>query len=433
MKSLPLRILETVLRFMARAVLWKYRPRVVGITGSVGKSSAKEAVTLALSPAYQVGTNPANYNNEIGLPLTVIGAPTGGRSVIGWLKVGLRWLWLMLWPARYPSVLVLEMGVDRPGDMRYLLGFIPVSVGVVTDVSGSHLEFFGTLKAIAREKGEIVKHLAAAGTAVLNADNPLTAAMADKTKADTVILFGFGEKADLKAENVVLVGDEAGHPSLSFKVSFGGQHLPVRLPHVLARHHAYAALAALAVATAFKVNLVEAARSLARLEPLPGRLKPFAGRNHSLILDDTYNASPVSLAAALDVFADLPAKRRLVALGDMLELGPDSAARHREVGERLAALKVDQAFLVGERMREAASALREAGYPENRYAWLPDPVSAGNVLEQVLQPGDVVLVKGSQGMRMEKTVERLLADLDRDQGRLCRQSPVWRKKPFIHP
>lgn len=163
--------LENILRFMARVVLWKYKPKIVGITGSVGKTSAKEAISLVLSTKFNVRKAEKNYNNEIGIPLTIIGAKSGEGSALGWLKVFLKWIFLIIFPSKYPEIVVLEMGIDRPGDMDYLLDFIPVDVGVLTDVSESHLEFFKTIDNIAKEKWKLIESVSNDGVIVVNFDN----------------------------------------------------------------------------------------------------------------------------------------------------------------------------------------------------------------------------------------------------------------------
>lgn len=424
------RSLERVLRVMARSVVRKYRPRVVGVTGSIGKTSAKEAIVLVLSAKYSVRGSEENYNNEIGLPLTVIGSRSGKRSLSGWLAVILRWAGLMLFPCRYPEVLVLEMGVDRPGDMKYLLDLVPVEVGVLTHISGSHLEYFGTLEAIAKEKGLLLRRLTKNGTAVVNADNEQALRAARKLKAP-VLTYGFSPKADIRAEYVGYSDGRQG--GLHFRLNYSGRMIPVRLPNVVARHHVLAVLSAVGVGLAFRMNLVDIAVSLEKFASLPGRMRLFEGLRGSAVIDDTYNASPSSLRAALETAQEMSAARRIAVLGDMLELGEESESAHARVAEWLRESGFLQAVLVGPRMLAAAEALRQAGWSEDAVRWFGDPVSAGEYAASLVGEGDLVLAKGSQGMRMEKAVEAVLADPTRDRELLCRQSPDWRRKPFVQP
>src|SRR3989344_1129500 len=294
------KILENILRMMARMVLWRHRPLIVSITGSVGKSSTKEAVALVLSRNYSVRKAEGNYNNEIGIPLTLIGVRSGGGSYLSWVRVFFQWLWVVIFSVRYPEIVVLEMGIDRPGDMEYLTSFIPVSIGVVTHISSSHIEFFGSLGAIAKEKGKLLGSLPENGFAILNADDGLVVKMRDKTRAK-VITYGFGEGASLRVDNVLFHRDAKHVEGFSFKINYAGKTLPMRLPNIVAEHHIGAALAAAAVGIACKMNLIEIVSALETFAPLPGRLCLLPGKNGMILLDDTYNASPASTRAALSV------------------------------------------------------------------------------------------------------------------------------------
>ncbi len=426
------KILEKLLRSMTRAVLRKYQPLVVGITGSVGKSSTKEAIALVLGVSYRVRKAEGNYNNEIGIPLTVIGVESGGSSLFRWFGVFWKWLLLMVFPAKYPEVLVLEMGIDRPGDMAFLLEFIPVKIGVVTQVSSSHIAYFGTLQNIAREKGWIIASLPEDGIAVLNADDPRTLKMRDKTKAK-VITYGFEEGADIHADNFVFHREAKRAEGLSFKVNFDGKTVPIRLPKVVAKHHIPAALAALAVGVALKMNPFDLIEALEQFEPLPGRLRLLPGRDNTYLLDDTYNASPTSTRAALQVMTELMAPRKVAILGDMLELGPESDAEHAALSQPLRESGVHMVITVGEHMRALHEQLLADGFSRKQVLWMPDPMSAVEAAMNTVRSEDLVLIKGSQGLRMELVTEQLLVDPRTASTYLCRQSDAWRKKPFVAP
>jgi UDP-N-acetylmuramoyl-tripeptide--D-alanyl-D-alanine ligase len=425
------RLLEKMLRLMARCILWKYHPTVVGITGSVGKSSTKEAIALVLARGFFVRAADGNYNNEIGIPLTIIGAKSGGRSPLRWIGVLCRFVSLMVLPLRYPEILVLEMGVDHPGDMEYLLGFIPVRVGVTTQVSGSHLANFGSIAGIAKEKGGLIAALPEDGFAILNADDVRVAKMSEKTKAK-VITYGFGA-ADVRADNIIFYGEARRVEGFSFKLDFEGKSVPVRLPKIVARHHIPAALAAVAVGLAFRMHLVDIASALETFEPLPGRLRLLPGRNDMTLIDDTYNASPVSMRAALEVLGELSAPRKIAVLGDMLELGPETEQEHAALADAVAGSGANLAILVGRHMRSLHDALLEGGYARKQLLWMPDPLAASEALLRIVRPEDLILVKGSRGMRMEKVTEALFVDPAETRNFLCCQSPEWRSRPFMPP
>lgn len=430
MKSKRIIYLEKILRWMAIAVLKKYQPTVIGITGSVGKTSTEEAVFLALSSKYRVRKNEKNYNNEIGIPLTIIGAESGNRSFWKWLKVFIKWLAIIIFPVKYPEILVLEMGVDRPKDMKYLVEFIPLKAGIFTNVSVSHLEFFRSVEHIAKEKGKMIEALPENGFAILNADDERVLKMKDKTKAN-VITFGFSEQAQIKASHASLAYDERKKlAGINFKLNYQEKIMPVRLPRIIAEHHIYAVLAGVAAGIAFKVNLVDIAKSLKNFSPLPGRMVPIEGIRNSLIIDDTYNASPKSVLAALEVANEILAPRKIAVLGDMLELGSDSKEGHRKIAQKIFEFGFDLFFGVGKEMEIAVHELRSLGYPLENIFYFEDPMLAGKKLKEILKAGDLILIKGSQSMRMEKIVEAVMADPRQAGQLLCRQERYWRKKPF---
>ncbi|OGI22296.1 MAG: hypothetical protein A2808_00855 [Candidatus Moranbacteria bacterium RIFCSPHIGHO2_01_FULL_55_24] len=424
--------LEVLLRLMARAVLAKYHPIIVGVTGSVGKSSAKEAIALVLAHSYRVRKSEGNYNNEIGIPLTILGEKSGGRSLIRWALILFRFIGTLVLPRRYPEVLVLEMGIDHPGDMDYLLSFVPVNIGVATHISGSHMAYFGSIANIAREKGRLIAKLPEDGFAILNADDKRILKMAERTRAK-IITYGFSEGADLRADNLLFYGDARRADGYSLKLNHSGKTIPLRLPSIIARHHIPAALAGAAVGIALKMNLVEIASALENFEPLPGRLSLFPGRNDTVLLDDTYNASPASTRAALQVLQEMSAPRKLAVLGDMLELGPDSDNEHAALAPDIMHAGVHMLVLVGKHMRALHDALLEEGFARKQLLWLPDPYAAIEAMQQIIRPGDLILIKGSQGLRMEFIVEQLLREPGIAPERLCRQSAAWKNKRFAPP
>ncbi|MEK7213252.1 MAG: UDP-N-acetylmuramoyl-tripeptide--D-alanyl-D-alanine ligase, partial [Patescibacteria group bacterium] len=424
-------ILQYFLRGLAKKIIKKYRPDVVGITGSVGKTSVKEAVTAVLSSKFNVRSNHKNYNNEIGLPLTIIGfEQSPGRSVLGWLLVFGRALHLLLVKNKnYPEILALEMGADKPGDIHYLVDIAPCKVGVLTFISHAHTEFFKTIKKIAQEKRVIISHLSHDDFAVLNFDNELVMQNATATKAE-IVTYGFKEGADLRASDVNIINDEAtGWPSgLNFKVNFKGNTVPVFFSGVAAEHLVPSFLAGLAVGSIFGVNLVEGAAALRQLKPLAGHMRLIPGIKGTLIIDDTYNSSPEPTKSALQTLAQIqikPSAERYAVLGDMLELGTETENTHREVGFKAAELGINFLITVGEASKHTAAAAREAGLGEHQVASFADSVSAGKFLQEKLEPGDVVLIKGSQSTRMEKIVKEIMAEPLKAQELLVRQGAEW--------
>ncbi len=427
-----MKILETILRWMAVIILKKYNPQIIGITGSVGKTSAKEAVFLVISGKFRARKNIKNYNNEIGIPLTIIGAESGNKSFIKWLKVFLKWLVVVVSPLEYPEVIILEMGIDRPGDMKRLTDFIPIRIGIVTVISSSHLEFFKGIDQIAKEKGKIIEALPPGGIAILNADDELVFKMKENIESE-VISYGFSREAQVRATNIVNVIEDEKPQGLSFKLDYQGKSVPVRLPHIIAPYQIYAVLAGVSAGIAMKINLIDITKALDNFSPPPGRMNLLAGASGSMIIDDTYNSSPKSAIAALETIEKIKSSRKIAVLGDMLELGKEEEAGHKEIARKIFAINADMFFAVGDRMKMAISELERMGYAKEKIFWFENPGEAGAELLEKIKKGDLILVKGSQGMRMEKIVEKIIVEPAKARNFLCRQSSDWWKKPYIKP
>lgn len=427
-----LQFLQKMLRLMSIGVLKKYSPRIIGVTGSVGKTSAKEAIFAVLAGHFRVRRNEKNYNNEIGIPLTIISAASGSSSIFGWLKVFLKWIAIIILPLEYPEVLILEMGADRPGDLKYLTDFVKLEVGVLTDVSASHLEFFKNLESIAREKITIIKTLNEKGLAIINVDNPILAGLKDQAKS-SLITVGFSKEAEMQATDPALVySGETGAEikGMSFKLNYRGTSIPVRLNNVLARHQIYPALFAAAAGTWLGLNLVEIGAALENFFPPCGRLNLISGIKNTFIIDDTYNASPASTQAALETLGEISAPRKIAVLGDMLELGGETQFGHKKVAQKFLEIKGDVIFLVGERMLFAEEELLKNKFPKENIFLFENPMEAGKKLQEIIREGDLILAKGSQGMRMEKVVEEIMAHPQKAPELLCRQNSQWKNKPF---
>ena len=424
-------ILQYFLRVFSKKLISKYKPDVVGITGSAGKTSAKEAIAVVLSSRFSVRRSLKNYNNEIGVPLCIIGSDKApGSSFVGWFIVLARAFKLLcVRDKNYPDILVIEMGADKSGDIQYLTELAPCKVGVLTSISHAHTEFFKTIKKIAQEKRVIISHLKRDGFAVMNFDNDMVMQQMKTTNAE-VATYGFKQGADLMALELNIIQDEAREwpAGINFKVDYKGNIVPVFLPGSITKPLVYAALAGLSVGTVFGVNLVEAAHELKNLHPLPGHLTLIPGIKNTLILDDTYNSSPEPTKAALEALDGIevrPGARKIVALADMLELGEETENAHREIGFRVAELEVDYLVTVGVAAKHIAQAAQEAGLPEDRIAKFKDSISAGRYLQEKLSEGDVVLAKGSQSMRMEKIVKEIMSDPLKAKDLLVRQESEW--------
>jgi UDP-N-acetylmuramoyl-tripeptide--D-alanyl-D-alanine ligase len=347
---------------------------VIGVTGSVGKTSTKELIADVLSQRYSVLRTPANLNTDIGVPLS-----------------------LMQLDHHY-RVAVLEMAMNDVGDIRRLARIAEPELGIVTNVQPSHLERLGTIERIAEAKSELVQELPANGVAVLNADDPRVLAMSEATRA-RVVSYGTSQTADVAGSDV----QSRGLAGIDFKVRYRDRQLSAHaaLPGA---HFVHAALAAIAIAMQMGFSFDDAVASLDRVER-GGRVVVTHGLNGSTILDDCYNANPASMLAALDLLHELDG-RRVAVLADMLELGSFEAEGHRLVGQRAAAV-VDWLVAIGDRAKIIADEARSAGLAAHSVETFHDNAAAIERLQHELRRGDVVLVKGSHGMQLDEVVNAI--------------------------
>lgn len=436
MKKLLLNVLQKILKIEAKLVLKKHKPKIVGITGSVGKTSTKEAIFCVLENRFRVRKSMGSYNNELGVPLTIIGQKTAGRSLWGWFMIIIKGLMLgILKDKDYPEILVLELGVSYPGDMDYLTKLIKPDIACITAISEIpvHLKYFKNVDNLAAEKIKLAESLSKEGKLVFNYDDNRVKRAREKTKA-SILSYGFGKKAEVKATDIVrtsdsIILDKKDSFGLSFKLHYHKNVMPVRLPYILSQKQIYAALAAVAVGLTFEMNLVDIAESLKDFRSPKGRMNLISGIKYTHIIDDSYNASPDSVIAALDVLSELKTNGKKIAiLGDMLELGPKTEEGHRMVGKKILD-SCDILITVGEASKYIYDEALNAGMDKtNIFKFNEHDVleAAKFVQNKILREGDLVLIKGSQAMRMEKAVKELMAEPLKAKKFLVRQDDKWK-------
>ncbi len=423
------KILQFILKILAKLTLARYQPRIVGVTGSVGKTGSRLAIVAVLQQRWRVGQGVKNFNNEIGLPLVILGEPDSGyKNPFRWLGIFWRAIKnLIVKNKSYPEVIVLEYGVDRPGDMAYLLSIAQPQVAVVTAVAETHLEFFGSLEAVAKEKGKLVSALAKDGVAVLNFDFPLVQSMRAKTKSK-VVSYGEKETVDVRLHSINISQDQQGEvQGMSFRLSLGGSVVPVLVRNTVGHPVVSMAAAGAAVGLALGLSVLEITRGLENFNAPAGRLRLIKGLSGSLLIDDTYNSSPQAAREALDILAQMPiapGAQRWAVLGDMLELGEDSLKLHEAIGQRVAQLRINYLVTVGQTAEHILQAARTF-MPESSSWHFKNTDEAARLIRAKIQKGDVVLVKGSQGVRCERIIRDLMAEPDKAGDTLVRQSAVW--------
>ncbi len=360
------------------AAFWrrKFNPRVIGITGSVGKSTTKELVAEILSSRFRTLKNQGNLNNEIGLPLTMLRLGPGYEKVVA------------------------EMGFYYPGEVAHLCRIALPQVGILTNIGTVHAERAGSQEMIAKGKSELVQALPAApeGTAILNMDDPWIVPMANLTQA-RVFFYGLNPQAELWADHI----ESEGLKGLRFHLHYAGDTFVTHAP-LIGQHSVHTILRAIAAALVEGMPIEEA---ITALQHSSGQLRLVAARTRegALLLDDTYNASPESTLAALNLLSELPG-RKIAVLGGMFELGEYELEGHEKVGIRAAEV-VDQLITLGDLAKQIASSAREAGMESQLITSFDEPDQVVEMLRTNLHKGDVVLIKGSHGLRMDHIIQAL--------------------------
>jgi UDP-N-acetylmuramoyl-tripeptide--D-alanyl-D-alanine ligase len=361
------------LQTLAKSVRRLWGKPLIAVTGSTGKTTTKEAIAHVLSSRFRVLKSEGNFNNHFGLPLML----------------------LKLEPEH--DAAVVEMGMSHAGEIAALAQLAQPETGVVTNVAPVHLEFFNSVAEIARAKYELIESLPATGTAVLNADDEYVSQFGRDFKG-RVITYGFAPVATVRAENVKSLGEKGS----AFDIVVGDRREAATLP-LVGSHNVYNALAATAVGLERGLTLSEVVAALASLSPADKRGQVVRIGNITVI-NDCYNSNPKALAAMVDALAEMPAHRRIVVAGEMLELGPQGEAMHRESGRHIAEKKID--VLIGVRGLAAGmvEAAKEAGISAE---FVATPEEAGKWLATETRAGDVVLLKASRGVKLEKALEKL--------------------------
>jgi UDP-N-acetylmuramoyl-tripeptide--D-alanyl-D-alanine ligase len=435
MKTIFKKLIVYILQIESRLVLSKYKPKVVAITGSVGKTSTKDAVYAVVSKIAYVRKSEKSFNSEIGLPLTILGVPNAWSNPFSWFVNIIKGLWLFVWPHKYPKWLILEVGVGHPGDMDRTALWLQSDVVIITAIgeTPAHIEFFNSRKHLIEEKSKLINTLRKDGLLVLNADDEDVLQMKPNNKHRT-ITYGFKEGADILGSGDNIFYTDKGIPQgVVFRVDGEGSSLPVMIDGVFGRNHVYAALATIAMSFGLKFNMLSTTNALKNYDISPGRMRLLEGVNDTLIIDDTYNSSPFACESALRTLhgVKMDSGRKIAVLGDMLELGKHTVDSHKQVGkvarENLRD-GLDVLMVVGNRAKGIKEGAIEAGMNADFIFEFLDSYSAGDFMKSFLQKGDMVLVKGSQGMRMERVVGEIILDQKNKEKLLVRQDKEWQKR-----
>lgn len=411
-KDIIKKVIVKILEIEARILIHRTKPKIIGVAGSVGKTSTKDAIYHAISRQKKTRRSEKSFNSEFGLPLTILNLPSGWNSPVDWLVIIYRGLLRgLFFPAhKYPEILVLEVGTDRPGDMDRVLSWLYFDIVVLTRCPEIpvHVEYFNDPHDLNEEDKKIVKGLTPHGTAVLNADDKEIMELVGRYDGP-IVTYGYSSEAQVRATDEEKLLEKA-----------------------LGKQEGYPLLASLAVSQVLGLDLGLVRSELESVEKPKGRMNLIEGIHETLIIDDTYNSSPVAVEEALNVLGNRkseahPNSRRIAVLGDMMELGKYTEREHKRIGA-YAKDHTDLLITVGLRAEYIATGAKEAHMHHTKIHSYPRKDGAIEYLKKHLHAGDIILIKGSQSSRMEEVVKALMKNPDEASRLLVRQEKEWQDR-----
>ncbi len=429
MKKIFKKIIFFILYVEARLVLFRYQPKIVAISGTVGKTGTKDAIYQVLSSELNVRKNNKSLNSEIGVPLTILGVESGWNNPISWIKNILIGFFQIFYIKNYPKWLVLETGIDHPGDMEKTASWLKPTVAVITAFAEvpSHVEFFESPEEVMREEASLMNYLKDDGFLFLNGDDKNVLKLKSKSK-HKVYTYGF-EKNDIVASNYNIFYQDNFAQGISFKINYDGHCLPITIYGIVGDQFVYPVLAAMSVGISLGISPVSMSESLTKIKFAPGRMNLLKGKGESLLIDDTYNSSPIAVEKAIESLVSIKNEGQKIAiLGDMLEIGRFSTSEHKKIGQIIAREKIDILITVGLRSQSTAEQAIDSGMAQKRVFHFDNSEKAVEKAREYLDKGNLILIKGSQGIRMEKITRALLKEEERVDELLVRQESVWQNK-----
>lgn len=427
MKKFLKLIVSGILAVLAHAVVRRYRPNIVMISGSVGKTSTKDAIAEVLATRFFVRKSDKSFNSEFGVPFTIFGVPNPWGNPLAWISLLKNALALLVLPNHYPNMLVLEVGSGKPGDLAQILKIATPDAVVITRLPEIpvHVEAYSSPDAVREEEFSPALALHSGAPLIISADDSYALDRAVRVST-RIISYGMAEDASVRIIDADFYKTEERVAGMQANVVMNNERASLVVKGSVGATQLLPVAAAIATASAFNIKLSEAIKALRSYEPPPGRGRLLKGKNESIIIDDSYNSSPVAVEEALATLKSFPmcppaGGRRIAVLGDMLELGRYSALEHRRISA-LASGSADIIVAVGIRARAFAVAHESANV-----MLFDNSKSAALALPEIIRDGDVILVKGSQSIRTEHIVEALLADPS-NSSLLVRQEKEWKRK-----
>ncbi|MEX0931297.1 MAG: UDP-N-acetylmuramoyl-tripeptide--D-alanyl-D-alanine ligase [Candidatus Paceibacterota bacterium] len=427
MKNTLKKIVIAILTWEAKLVLKKYKPKIVAITGTAGKTSTKDAVGSVLEGFVFVRKTEKSYNSDIGVPLTILGLPNKWGSLLGWMSNIFEGLMTVLYTMKYPEWLVLEVGADHPGDIQKLMEWVHPDVAIITAIGDVpvHVEFYAGPDDVFKEKCKLIDGLKKGGILILNHDDERLKKLTVR-KDVQVFTYGFSRGSNITASNIEFAEVDGSVTGMMTKIKIDKNVFPLRVHGVVGAQQIYPCLAGISVAKALQKNTLVALQALEKRALVPGRMRILEGIRNMTIIDDSYNASPLAMSAALETLKDMPAKRRIALLGHMAELGVYSEKEHAKVGEMVS--DVADLVLTSGSLAEGIADVVRRRKGTGAVVSFSGPENAAQYIATKVKPGDVILVKGSQSARMEKAIKLLLNRPEEAEKLLVRQEDEWRKR-----
>lgn len=430
MKEYFKKCIVAILTFEAQILLKRAKPKIIAITGSVGKTSTKDAIFSVLAGRVHARKSEKSFNSDIGVALTILGLRNGWNNPLSWIKNIIDGALHALFTKGYPEILILEMGVDRKGDMKRLTQWIKPDIAVITSLPDVpvHVEYFASPQEVIDEKMTLVYALKQDGIFIYNHDDAKIHEYLDVVRQ---MSFGFSRysPSHFTASGDTILYDGASPVGMQFTITHLDETVDCKVLGSIGAQHTYTYAAAVAVGMQFGMTLEACAKALTKHVPPPGRMRVLAGIENTTLIDDTYNSSPIACLHAVQTLSEVQTKgRRIAILGDMLELGQYSVREHEKLGEFLAT-KVDILCTVGVRARKIAESALEFGLSGKNIFQYDDCTQLIADVRSMLQQNDVVLIKASQSIRAEKVVEAFMLEKERAGELLVRQDEMWAKKP----
>ena len=426
MKNIFKNIVVYILTTEAKILLKRHRPTIIAITGSVGKTSTKDAIYSILKKKYTVRKSEKSFNSDIGIPLTVLGLPNAWSNPFLWLKNILEGFFIAFISGDYPKYLVLETGIDRPGDMTKLTTWLKPDMVVLTRLPDIpvHVEYFKLPEDVVNEKMQLVSALKPEGTVIYNHDDPIIQAQLSDIRHKTIGYSRYLSSQYVAGKDEAYYYDDVPE-GVKFSIKSVDEECEVYVKGIVGMQSVYTFAGAIAVAGQLGFSLAESAEALKEHESPPGRMRILKGIKGTIIIDDTYNSSPIAAEQALMTLKELRhAKRKIAVLGDMLELGRFSAREHERIGEIVPG-GIDALFTIGVRAQNIAKGALANGMNDTNIFQYENTKQAGIELQKFIENGDVILIKGSQGIRAEKIVEEIMQEPENASELLVRQDKAW--------